>query len=214
VPWKAGVNIKMKTTIFLIRHGEIDNPKKIMYGGSLEMQITDIGRAQIKKTAEKIKALGHQIEKIYTSPMHRTMESSKVLALVFRIENKIIKEKNLWDVLIPALAGELLTIRDKIHAKGTDEYNSYYASLGNESREQIVGRMENAFRNIVKSNKGKTVAIVSHGDPIRFLLYRLDHLGEKVPSVSTLIDEEYVQKGKAVKIIVDETGKVVEKTFL
>ncbi|MCL4419149.1 histidine phosphatase family protein, partial [Patescibacteria group bacterium] len=93
----------MNTTIFLIRHGQIDNPKNVIYGGNLELKLTEEGGKQIEEIARKIKKMGFNITKIYSSPMKRTISSSKIIEKVFGLKTGIILEKDLKDVNIPAL---------------------------------------------------------------------------------------------------------------
>ncbi len=42
----------MVTTIFLIRHGEVDNPEDIIYGRLPNYRLSEKGEIQVKKTAE------------------------------------------------------------------------------------------------------------------------------------------------------------------
>lgn len=204
----------MNTTIFLIRHGQIDNPKNVIYGGNLELKLTEEGGKQIEEIARKIKKMGFNITKIYSSPMKRTISSSKIIEKVFGLKTGIILEKDLKDVNIPALAGKSLSLRKQILKKGEDEYSNHYVKMGNESRDSIANRMTRTFYKIAKENNGKTVAILSHGDPLRFLLYRLDKPSGKVPGMNILIKTGYPKKGEAVKVVLNKNLKVVEKVFL
>ncbi len=72
------------TTVFLIRHGEIDNSQRILYGCNIDMKLNDIGREQIRVIAEKIRKSGYKIEKIYTSPLSRAKSSLSILADAFQ----------------------------------------------------------------------------------------------------------------------------------
>lgn len=201
------------TTVFLIRHGEIDNPKKILYGSNFNLKINDIGRKQIQEVAERIKRLGFKIGKIYSSPLSRAQESAKIIAKEFRIE-KIITKQGLTDTDIPALADKPLAIRSEIFKTGTDAYDEKYVKMGNESRDQIVKRMKDTFNSIVKENKGKTAIIVSHGDPLQFLLYVLTNPDKKVPSMNILAGESYPTKGSATKLVLDENAKLIDREVI
>lgn len=125
-------NINM-TTVFLIRHGEIDNPEKVFYGRTINLALNAEGKNQIKTVAQKIKDKGFQIKKIYSSPLKRTLESSKIIAQVFKLSPKdIIIEEDLIEVDVPALVGKKIALKDKIYARGADEYDEEFIKLGNE----------------------------------------------------------------------------------
>jgi hypothetical protein len=53
----SGYNHKMKTTILLIRHGEVENPRGIFYGGLPRFGLSVNGRRQAAAAAETLLAL-------------------------------------------------------------------------------------------------------------------------------------------------------------
>lgn len=204
----------MNTIVFIIRHGEIDNPRKILYGRTIDMKLNDRGRSQIKNLAKKLVKQGEVPEKTFTSPLSRDHESAEILIKELKLKSQPIIERELIDVDIPFLAGKSMNERKKIHKSGEDEYSKKYVKLGNEFRANIVKRMKKTFDRIVKNNLGKTVAIVSHGDPIQFLLFKLSNPNKKVPSMSILVNENYPPKGRATKIVVNEKGVVTERKLI
>lgn len=185
-----------------------------MYGGSIDLPLNNLGRQQLAETAEKIKATGAKITKIYTSPMSRAKDSAKVLAEILGLKDAIIVEPDLIDSLIPAVAGKPVATREEIHSKGTDEYDEEFVKKGNEAREHIADRMQKVFEKVANENQGKTVAIVSHADPLRLLLYRLENPGKKAPFVFKLLDNDLINKGQAMKLVVDDKNKILEKKAL
>jgi len=202
----------MKTTVFIFRHGEIDNPRDVMYGGNIDFPLNKKGEGQIKETVEDIKSKGYLISRVYSSPLKRAISSSKIIQGVFGIREPLI-EDNLKDTWIPALAGKPHITRDKIHAENTDEYSEKFAGLGNERRENIVKRMRNVFDKVVEENQGQIVAIVSHGDPIRFLIQNLEHPNQETPSMHILVKTKYPKKGRAIKVLV-ENDKIKEIEYI
>ena len=201
-----------KTTIYFIRHGEILNPKKEFYGRSLDLLLSDEGRKQAQKIAEVIKSNGVKVSKIYTSPLNRAGETAKVIAQ--RIGEPIIPiiiGDGLTDVYIPVFIGHPISERDEIHNRGEDEYSRKYVERGNESREQIEKRMLREVKKIREENIGKTVIVISHGDPLRFLLYGLNNPDKPIPLIGKLKRSYYPEKGEGWKMVFDENGKIIEK---
>jgi len=205
----------IKTTIFLIRHGEIDNPNKVLYGSNINLLLNEKGKDQIKSLAKKLKKSGYKIDKIYTSPLKRALMSSGIIADVLGLKNEVLTEEDLTDASIPVIAGKPLALRKEIHESGTDEYDEDFAEKGNEAREHIVDRMKKVLFKITDNNFGKNIAIVSHGDPLQFLIYALGHPEEKrVLPMNVLVKDNYPQKGQAVKIILDQNEKLIEKEYI
>lgn len=201
----------MKTTIFLVRHGEIDNPKKIIYGRNIDLKLSGKGEEQINYLAQKLKKLGYRIEKIYSSPLLRTRQTSRILGKILRIKNIEIQQ-DLTDDDMPGLAGKSLTMLSMFSPKGMDQYSKEYLKLGNESRSRAIRRVKKAFSEILKENKGKSIAIVTHGNPICFLFFSLLNQGKKIPPMSVLL-KSYPKKGSAVRLVI-ASGKVLDKEYI
>ena len=197
------------TTVFLIRHGKIDNPNNIVYGSNIEMHLTDEGRIQFKHFAIRIRESGEIPSKIISSPLERAVDSARILAKEWDIA-EIEKEPDLKDCFIPAVAGKKLGFLDELYKKGTDEYSEEFVKLGNESREDIGDRMLRVFNKAILENS--TTALVSHGDPIFFLMYKLENPNSQIPTMSlSKRMSEYLEKGHAWKLVIDGGGKILSK---
>lgn len=199
------------TTVFLIRHGEINNPGRTLYGRSTDLLLSAGGQGQIKKLAKKIKQ-EYSLDLIYSSPLRRALQTAKIISETIGENIPISKVHNLIDVDIPALIGQPISLIDEIHKHGVDEYEGDYVRRGNESREEIVRRMYESFKKIVKEGKGKAIAIISHGHPLRLLLFKLENVHAKIiPRIGSLEDKDYLEKGEAMKLIIDANGSIIGK---
>lgn len=199
----------VSTTIYLIRHGDVDNPKKVFYGRTIKVELTDKGREQIRNLAEKLLAKGEHIVCIYTSPMKRALESATVFSKAYN-DLPIVQEESFTEVDIPALVGKPNSLRGKMHSEGKDEYTGEFVKQGSESAAHITERMINAFRRIVTSHKGEVVVIVSHGDPIRYLTFRVKNSSARIPLMGDLVKSDYTRKGEGWKIKVNSDGIIEE----
>lgn len=198
------------TTVFLIRHGEINNPGSTLYGRSTDLLLSAGGQEQIKKLAKKIKQKC-SLDLIYSSPLRRALQTAKIISETVG-DIPIRKVHNFIDVDIPALIGQPISLINEIHKHGVDEYEGEYVRRGNEPRAEIVKRMYQSFKKIVKKGRGKTIAIVSHGHPLRFLLFKLENVHAKIiPRIGTLEDKDYLGKGEAMKLIIKPNGSIIEK---
>lgn len=71
----------MSTTIVhLVRHGEVHNPEKILYGRIPGYHLSSRGRSQTARTAKAF--TGHDVTYLAASPMERAQESAEPFAEV------------------------------------------------------------------------------------------------------------------------------------
>ncbi len=78
----------------------------------------------------------------------------------------------------------------------------------------MIERIWKAFRLIIHREKGHTIGLVFHGDPIRILLSRLEHPGGSVPAMRVLSQSDYLDKGEAWRLEVGDDLIVHEKTLV
>jgi broad specificity phosphatase PhoE len=146
-------------TAYFIRHGEVYNPKRILYGRLPGFPLSEKGRSEAGQAADKLKNRG--IKKIYTSPLLRARQTSDIIGKKLNLKTA----KSLY----------LTELRMIFQGMDADEYkvkiqpylfSPEYVKKGQESVDETFIRMSRFFDNIVRNNKDKTVLIVSHGDPI------------------------------------------------
>ena len=68
--------------LWFVRHGATQpNLDRLRCGGDLDVEMTDLGREQIKAAADKLRAMSSAIELIVCSDLMRTDESARMLSL-------------------------------------------------------------------------------------------------------------------------------------
>lgn len=156
-----------KTVIFFVRHGEVDNLKKILYGRLPGFRLTEKGREQVKNTALKLKNFPVKI--IYTSPLLRARESARIISGHFNL--KPVVSYSLIEIGSIFEGISLKEYKEKIQPFQFDEKN---VKKGHESIKQIRERMFKFLNAIKKRHTGKHIIVISHGDPIAVLKSVLD----------------------------------------
>jgi broad specificity phosphatase PhoE len=195
----------MKTTVFLIRHGLIDNPENVMYGRNIDFKLSKEGEEQILSLALKLKGKGAKVDRIYASPLTRAIQSANIIGEVFGVSEFTIVE-DFTDTNIAALFGSP-------RSKQVLTFKPEYIKKGNEHPWEIIKRMRRAFERVVDDNQGKTIVVVGHGDPLRFLLYSLVHAEYTKPNIKSLVHSKYIHKGTAVRLVIDK-DKILEKEII
>lgn len=104
-----------------------------------------------------------KVDVIYSSSYVRTIQTAKYLAE--RLDKKIHVNRNLNERKYgnPKYA-EDITLKQY--------YDEKIKNVEGESRKEVTDRMYKTFMHIINENKGKTIAIFSHGASIIFLLMK------------------------------------------
>ncbi len=152
------------TRILLIRHGLTDSTGKYLSGRTPGLLLNDKGRQQAQRLAQRLKDL--PIAAIYCSPLERTMQTATPLADLLGlpcIVSTYFQEINFGEWTNKSLE-EMRT------NAGFIRFNTFRSStripggeLVSETQERVVCGIEK-LRDI---HAEKTVAVFSHGDPIR-----------------------------------------------
>ena len=72
-----------RTTIHLMRHGEVHNPEGILYGRLPGYHLSELGRQMALQVADVLSASGHDIAAVITSPLERARETGAPTAAAF-----------------------------------------------------------------------------------------------------------------------------------
>lgn len=161
--------------IYLIRHGESTSDVKEKYDGDYDDHLTDQGLNDAKIIAEKL--LDSEIQIIFSSSKIRAVETSEILKNALNCEVIVMSDLNEQDIYgaYPELSkdqpeeeyrrlGEIMTNRDTEIA-------------GVETYQDFKSRVARCFSEIT-SEDYQTIAIVTHGGPIRCIFRDVLKLGE------------------------------------
>lgn len=174
--------------ILLIRHGETEGDVENKYGGSYDDHLTERGRAQLQETAQRL--VGTQVGKLYSSTLARARESAEIINTVLVTEIEFLdglRERD-YGVLGGLTKEEALQKYPEAVALHKDPANT---DPGGESQARFTERVLNAFESIL-GQRHDSVAIVSHGGPIKIILKHLNKpLPEKIGDGEIIeIDQE------------------------
>ena len=73
----------VRTTIHVMRHGEVYNPEGILYGRRPGYHLSALGAAMAQRVAHVLSATGHDVVAVITSPLERARESGAPTAEAF-----------------------------------------------------------------------------------------------------------------------------------
>lgn len=158
--------------IFLVRHGEVKNPKNIIYG-YLPLPLSPKGKVQARKAGWVLKK--QNIGAIFTSPMKRAQETSQIIKKALGNKIKIITDKNLRESGLGHLR-EGLTKEEA--ARKYPQAHLFYTRTPakvktGESFTHQAERMLKAINNGIRNHSGQNLVFISHRDPILAALLKI-----------------------------------------
>lgn len=204
--------------IHLVRHGEPDNPKKIVYNLDEVMKeedvihITNYGRHQLRALGNVIKKLGFEVVRIRYSDQVRAVESVQALNIALQVKD-IRAEPRLKDVYAPGAYLEGLSMHEWREQKG-DAYDQVrWKKYSHESPESVIERFNSVFQETASNLEAdQTAILLSHGDPIAW--FTNFKVSGKIPNSKKLRSLIYPVQGQAIVVVLDSENNIVKHYLL
>ena len=157
------------TKVIIVRHCQAEGNLKRFFQGSIDTDITYLGKKQIEKVAELLSK--EPIEVMYSSPKKRAFKTAEGIdsyhELPIQTDDEIVEiDAGDWE-------GVLLTDIEKQYPEQMDNWRNNPANFhapNGESMAQVYERVKKALLRIVSENKDKTICIVSHGCAIKNMM--------------------------------------------
>ena len=163
----------MRTRIHVIRHADVENPHRLLYGHLPGFQLSALGRAQAAAVGEKLG--GEGIRRIVHSPLARAVETARIInenltepaelepdpALIEAEFSRYLQGLPYWQIPLRRPLWFVHKARRGIVP-------------GDESIEDLGRRVLEVARRMAREHPGETTALVSHADPIQAAWILLD----------------------------------------
>ncbi|MGB8033598.1 MAG: histidine phosphatase family protein [Nitrososphaeraceae archaeon] len=157
----------MPLAIFM-RHGQADNNvNRILVGRYIESHLTEYGKQQVADTSKYLKNV--PIEKVYVSPVTRTVETAKIVCKLLGMSYEI--DERLYEIDLGKLVGmhfeEIIHKHGNLFLKFYNEDDAMLARYGVESFASVKSRVRHLLDEIIKIQQDKNVLLITHLDPIK-----------------------------------------------
>jgi broad specificity phosphatase PhoE len=161
--------------VHLVRHGEVENPKGVIYGRLPGFHLSERGEKQAKAAAEHL--AGRDIAAIWSSPMERARETAETInekhSLEILVDERLTESSTTVEGVGRTAKALLTSPRHWWHFR-----NPWKPSWG-ESFIKIKARMLAAINDASEGADSREIVIVSHQTPI--LVARLALARRRVP---------------------------------
>jgi len=153
----------VRTTIHLLRHGEVENPGAILYGRLPGFHLSVLGVEMAQRVAKTL--ADRDITHLVSSPLERAQETAApaaaALSLAVTIDERVVEAENKFE-------GRRFGVGDgSLRKPGTWKYlyNPFVPSWG-EPYKDVVVRMVAALHDAREAAAGHEALVVSHQLPI------------------------------------------------
>lgn len=162
----------METELLIIRHAKSIANDTGMFGGITDYDLSQEGIKQSDALALKLKDI--DVDKIYSSPLKRAINTIKPTATMKNLEINVVDD--LREINVGSWENISRDILRKMYPEENryiDETEFYTGMIGQEETLDVSNRMYNAILKIAKDNIGKKVIITSHIVAIRAFLCKI-----------------------------------------
>jgi broad specificity phosphatase PhoE len=163
----------MRTRIYAIRHADVENPNRLLYGHLPGFQLSALGRAQASAVGERLS--GEGIRRIVHSPLARAVETAEIINSQLQPPATLEADTELREAEFSRYLQGLPYWQIPLRRPLWFVHKARRGIVpGDESIEQLGGRVIAVLERMARERPGETAAIVSHADPIQAAWILLD----------------------------------------
>ena len=163
----------MRSRLYLIRHADVENPNKVLYGHLDGFQLSAVGRVQAAALGDQLRS--EDLTRIVSSPLARAVETARL------IDERLAR---------PAILETDPELREAEFSRYLQGLPYWQVPLrrplwfvhkarrglvpGDETIDRLGGRVLEVVRRLAREHPGETMAVVSHADPLNAAWILLD----------------------------------------
>jgi broad specificity phosphatase PhoE len=155
--------VSVRTTVHLVRHGEVDNPTGVLYGRLPGFRLSAAGQRMAEVAAEALS--GRDVRVVRSSPLERAVQTAEPIAgrfgLKVETDERLIESENAFEGLKFGVGDGAL----REPANWRHLYNPFRPSWG-EPYVAVAARVLAACASARDAARGGEAVLVSHQLPI------------------------------------------------
>jgi len=163
----------VSTRIYLIRHADVENPRRLLYGHLDGFQLSELGRAQAAAVGDRLRAA--DLKRIVHSPLARALETAEVINSRLATPAVLEADPELREAEFSRYLQGLPYWQIPVRRPLWFVHKAKRGLLpGDEAIDQLGGRILSVMKRMAVEHPGETMAIVSHADPLQAAWILLD----------------------------------------
>jgi broad specificity phosphatase PhoE len=161
------------TRVYLIRHADVENPRRLLYGHLDGFQLSALGRAQALAVGDSLR--DKNVQRIVHSPLARAVETAEIINSRLEPPAILEAEPELREAEFSRYLQGLPYWQIPMRRPLWFVHKTKRGLVpGDESVEQMGDRILGVVRRMVREHPGDTMAVVSHADPLQAAWIVLD----------------------------------------
>ena len=162
-----------KTRIFLIRHADVENPRRLLYGHLDGFQLSALGRAQAAAVGDRLRSA--DVKRIVSSPLARAVETAELINSRLPAPAILETDPELREAEFSRYLQGLPYWQIPVRRPLWFVHKAKRGLLpGDEAIDQLGGRVLSVVKRLAGEHPGETMAVVSHADPLQAAWILLD----------------------------------------
>ena len=156
----------MATTILMIRHADVENPRRILYGHLPGFGLSELGRLQAREVGDRLRGAG--VRRIVHSPLERAAETAGLIAARLEEPVPLVPEADLREAEFSRYLQGVPYWQVPLRRPLWFAHKARRGLVpGDESIAALGGRVLRVARLLAGEHPGEISAIVSHADPLQ-----------------------------------------------
>jgi broad specificity phosphatase PhoE len=161
------------TRVFLIRHADVENPRRVLYGHLDGFQLSALGRSQALAVGDRLRSA--DLKRIVSSPLARAVETSELINIRLATPAILEVDPELREAEFSRYLQGLPYWQIPVRRPLWFVHKARRGLLpGDEAIEQLGGRVLSVMKRMAREHPGEAMAIVSHADPLQAAWILLD----------------------------------------
>jgi broad specificity phosphatase PhoE len=161
------------TRVYQIRHADVENPRRLLYGHLDGFQLSALGRAQALAVGDSLR--DKNVQRIVHSPLARAVETAEIINSRLEPPAILEAEPELREAEFSRYLQGLPYWQIPMRRPLWFVHKTKRGLVpGDESVEQMGDRILGVVRRMVREHPGDTMAVVSHADPLQAAWIVLD----------------------------------------
>src|SRR5437868_12375526 len=161
------------TRIYLARHADVENPRRVLYGHLPGFPLSERGRRQAVEMGRRLRDRG--IRRIVHSPLERAVETARLINEQLPEPLPMIPEPELREAEFSRYLQGVPFWQIPVRRPLWLVHKAKRGLLpGDETIEAMGERVLRVVRRVARERPGATIAVVSHADPLNAAWILLD----------------------------------------
>ncbi|RPI77290.1 MAG: histidine phosphatase family protein [Desulfobacteraceae bacterium] len=161
---------KRLNRLYLVRHGQVQGQESQRIFGSTDVEITDLGKTQMKHLAEKLRFA--EIDVIYSSMLKRTISGAQIIGQwhdgpVFHLPEFAEMDFGAWEGM--AFSEIAQQFQDELAQRQSDILH-YRAPGARDTIQSLAERVLGCLKEIRRKHDGQNILLVGHAGVNRVIL--------------------------------------------